>query len=122
MANKKTVVEKFEEVAKVLETVKANPELIEFINERAELHSKRNSKKATTLTKTQKENEKFVAEINDWFFTEANPEVAYTSKEVAEALNYDFTPQKMTALLKKADVERIEKATNDNKKVGYKAQ
>ena len=65
-----------------------------------------------------------VEQINAFFFEQANPEVAYTSKEVSAAIEgmAAFTPQKMTALLKKADVERVDKATNDAKKVGYKVK
>ena len=119
-----TVSEKFEQVANVLKVAKASPELIEFIEERQAMHEKRNASKSTSLTKTQKENLVLVEKINEFFFTEADPEIAYTSQEVSKAIEgmEDFTPQKMTALIKKANVERVEKATNEPKQVGYKAK
>lgn len=119
-----TVSEKFEQVANVLKVAKASDELVEFIEERQAMHEKRNSKKKGSLTKTQKENVKLVELIDSWFLEEADPEIAYTSQEVALAIDElnGFTPQKMTALIKKADVERVDKATSDPKKVGYKAK
>ena len=121
-----TVAEKFAKVAEVLTTVKAEAELIDFINERKEQHEKRTTNKKRGLTKTQKENLVHVEKINAFFFEEADPEVAYTSAEVAKAVGgeiADFTPQKMTALLKQVEnAEKVAQATNDKKKVGYKAK
>ena len=123
---KQTVAEKFEAVAKVLMVAGAPTELIDFINERKAMHEKRTSNKKRGLTKTQKENLAHVEKINAFFFEQADPEVAYTSTEVAQAIGgeiADFTPQKMTALLKQVEnVEKVSKATNDKKKVGYKAK
>lgn len=127
MENKKqTVAEKFAKVAEVLTTVGAEKELVDFINERKEQHEKRTSNKKRGLTKTQKENVAHAEKINAFFFEQADPEVAYTSKEVAEAVGgeiADFTPQKMTALLKQVEnAEKVAQATSDKKKVGYKAK
>lgn len=125
MKNEKmTVSEKFEQVLGILKVAKASDEIVEFIEERKAMHEKRATKSKGKLSKVQKENVELVEQINAFFFEQANPEVAYTSKEVSLAIEgmADFTPQKMTALLKKADVERVDKATNDAKKVGYKVK
>ena len=125
MKNEKmTVSEKFEQVLGILKVAKASDEIVEFIEERKAMHEKRATNSKGKLSKVQKENVELVKQINAFFFEQANPEVAYTSKEVSLAIEgmADFTPQKMTALLKKADVERVDKATNDPKKVGYKVK
>ena len=125
MKNEKmTVSEKFEKVLGILKVAKASDELVEFIEERKAMHEKRATKSKGKLSKVQKENLGLVEQINAFFFEQASPEVAYTSKEVSLAIEgmANFTPQKMTALLKKADVERVDKATNDPKKVGYKVK
>lgn len=125
MKNEKlTVGEKFEQVLSILKVAKASDELVDFIEERKAMHEKRATKSKGKLSKVQKENVELVEQISAFFFEQANPEVAYTSKEVSLAIEgmADFTPQKMTALLKKADVERVDKATNDPKKVGYKVK
>lgn len=125
MKNEKmTVSEKFEQVLGILKVAKASDEVVEFIEERKAMHEKRATNSKGKLSKVQKENLELVAQINAFFFEQANPEVAYTSKEVSLAIEgmADFTPQKMTALLKKAEVERVDKATNDAKKVGYKVK
>jgi rhodanese-related sulfurtransferase len=99
---------------------------IVFVNERKEQHEKRTTGKKRGLTKTQKENLVHAEKINAFFFEEADPEIAYTSAEVAEAVGgeiADFTPQKMTALLKQVEnAEKVAQATSDKKKVGYKAK
>lgn len=123
---KMTVAQKFEEVARVLVAAGAQAELVDFINERKAMHEKRTSNKKRGLTKTQKENLVYIEKISNFFFEEADPEVAYTSAEVAQAVGDEvanFTPQKMTALLKQVEnVEKVDQATNDKKKVGYKAK
>lgn len=127
MENKKqTVAEKFAEVARVLVAAGAQTELVDFINERKEQHEKRTTGKKRGLTKTQKENLAHAEKINAFFFEQADPEIAYTSAEVAQAVGgeiADFTPQKMTALLKQVEnAEKVAQATSDKKKVGYQAK
>lgn len=127
MENKKqTVAEKFAEVARVLVAAGAQTELVDFINERKEQHEKRTTGKKRGLTKTQKENLVHVEKINAFFFEQADPEIAYTSAEVAQAVGgeiADFTPQKLTALLKQVEnAEKVAQATSDKKKVGYQAK
>ncbi len=123
---KQTVAEKFEEVVNVLMVAGAPTELVDFINERKAMHEKRTNNKKRGLTKTQKENLVHIEKINAFFFEQADPEVAYTSSEIALAVGgeiAEFTPQKMTALLKQVEnVEKVAQATNDKKKVGYKAK
>lgn len=124
--NKQTVAEKFAEVARVLVAAGAPTELVDFINERKEQYEKRTKGKKRGLTKVQKENLAYIEKISAFFFEEADPEIAYTSAEVAQAVGdemADFTPQKMTALLKQVEnVEKVAQATSDKKKVGYKAK
>lgn len=129
MSNTKKVT-KAERFAQILEVLKANNEnggqveLVDFVEHEIELVNKRNSKKAGSLTKAQKENLVLIEKIDEWFLESANPETAYTSAEVSEQVEElkGFTPQKLTALLKKAEnAERVEQATSDKKKVGYKA-
>ena len=127
MTNEKmTVAQKFETVAKVLVVAGAPTELVDFINERKTMHEKRTSNKKRSLTKTQKENLVHIENISAFFFEQADPEVAYTSAEVAQAVGgeiADFTPQKMTALLKQVEnVEKVAQATSDKKKVGYRVK
>lgn len=127
MTNKKmTVAEKFAEVARVLVAAGAQTELVDFINERKVMHEKRIASKKRGLTKTQKENLVHIENISAFFFERADLEVAYTSAEVAQAVGgeiADFTPQKMTALLKQVEnVEKVAQATSDKKKVGYKVK
>lgn len=123
---KQTVAEKFAEVARVLVAAGAQTELVDFINERKEQHEKRTTGKKRGLTKTQKENLVHVEKINAFFFEQADPEIAYTSTEVAQAVGgeiADFTPQKLTALLKQVEnAEKVAQATSDKKKVGYQAK
>ena len=123
---KQTVAEKFAEVARVLVAAGAQTELVDFINERKEQHEKRTTGKKRGLTETQKENLVHVEKINAFFFEQADPEIAYTSAEVAQAVGgeiADFTPQKMTALLKQVEnAEKVAQATSDKKKVGYQAK
>lgn len=123
---KQTVAEKFAEVARVLVAAGAPTELVDFINERKEQHEKRTKGKKRSLTKVQKENLIYIEKISNFFFEEADPEVAYTSAEVAQAVGDEvanFTPQKMTALLKQVEnIEKVAQATSDKKKVGYKAK
>lgn len=128
MTNEKmTIAEKFAEVARELIAAGAPSELVDFINERKAMHEKkRTSNKKRGLTKTQKENLVHIEDISAFFFEQADPEVAYTSAEVAQEVGgeiADFTPQKMAALLKQVEnVEKVAQATSDKKKVGYKAK
>lgn len=121
MTNQKlTIAQGFEQVIAVLNTVKAQPELIEFMEERLEKHVASKTGKKKGLTKAQKENLPLIEKIADFFESQADEKIAYTSAEIAQALDFDFTPQKMTALIKKVDgIEKVAKATNDPKKVGY---
>ncbi len=117
---KMTIAQGFEQVIEILTTVKANPELVEFMQERLEKHNARKTGKTKGLTKVQKENLVYIEKIQDFFENQADKEIAYTSVEIAQALEFDFTPQKMTALLKQVQgIHKVAKATNDNKKVGY---
>lgn len=111
-----TVAEKFQTIA----TQVQDPEMVAFLNDKAEQQTKRNANRKKTETKAQKEN-KAIAQKIEQFFLNADKEISYTSKEISQILELDFTPQKMTAILKLVgNIEKVDKATNDKKKVGYK--
>lgn len=120
---KLVVAEKFAEVARILSNVKAPQEVIDFVVEKGEQAQKRNANRKPSQSKTNKEKIADMQKIQEWFFEEADPETFYTSQEVNEALQFDYTPQKMTPRLKGLVEQGIlEKgiATSDKKKVGYK--
>lgn len=128
MENKKefttlTLAEKFAEVARILSVAKAPDEVVEFMNERSEQVAKRNKNRKPSQSKTNKEKLADMEKISEWFFEQANPETFYSSQEICDVLEFDYTPQKMTSRLKAlVDNGTIEKgkATSDKKKVGYK--
>ena len=123
MTKQMTVTEKWNVALTEAKEKGVSIEVMDFLQERADLHDKQASRKKKSETKSQKENKVFIEQLETFFFEDADPEIAYTSQEVAQALEFDFTPQKMTALLKKVEnAERVEKSTNDPKKVGYKAK
>lgn len=129
MENKKTVSEKFTMVVDFLELVKTDEnkdqvtEMVEFLDERKGLHEKRNTRKNKTETKTQKENKELAKKVADFFENVADNETAYTTAEIGTLLDLNFTPQKMTAIMKLVEnVEKVAQATNDKKRVGYKKQ
>ena len=75
-------------------------------------------------SKVAKEN-KIVAEMIEAFFEEAaDKEIAYTTDEIAEYVETGLnTPQKMTAVMKYVtNATRVDKATNEKTRVGYKYQ
>lgn len=86
---------------------------VDFLHKEAELVSKRNSRKSSTPTKTQKENESLKEKILEAM---ANSENAMTATEVGKVLG--LTPQKVSALMKQLiETGKVEK-TKD-KKVTY---
>lgn len=68
---------------------------VDFLHKEAELVSKRNSRKSSTPTKTQKENEVVKANI---LSTLEGAEDGMTATEVGKVLG--LTPQKVSALMK----------------------
>lgn len=86
---------------------------VDFLHKEAELVSKHNSRKSSTPTKTQKENEAVKEKILEAM---ANSENAMTATEVGKVLG--LTPQKVSALMRQLiEVGKVEK-TKD-KKVTY---
>lgn len=120
----KTVSKKFAEVIETLKIAGASQEQIEFIEQKKAQHEKSLNRNSSKPSKAAKENKPLIAKIDEWFFAEADPDIAYTSQEIQEAVGFEnLTPQKMTALLRKAEnAGRVDKATNDKKKVGYQAK
>ena len=106
MANKKTKKELFVEV---LEKVKGNEELTNFITHELELIEKKAQARKNVVTAKQKENEKISEEI---YSNLVEAGVALTIKELQDKLdNKTLSNQKISALLAKmvdeGKVERI---------------
>lgn len=98
-------------------------DIVDFLQAESDRLNKANSKKKGVKSKTTVQKEEDMTELLEWFKT-VNPEVAYNGAEIVEALGKDWTPQKTTsrlsAMAKNGTLERVEKSTNDTKKVGYK--
>lgn len=118
--------EKFDIIqAIILEALGAEKgiDIVDFLQAESDRLNKANSKKKGAKSKTTVQKEQDMAEILEWFKT-VDPETAYNGAEIVEALGKDWSPQKTTARLsamaKNGTLERVEKSTNDSKKVGYK--
>lgn len=105
MANMITKVEKFDAIAKFLADKgittlpiegKGDFVVADFITAEIEQTNKRNARKSTSPTKTQKENAEIKTQILD---TLANASDGMTASEVAKTLGLN-SPQKASALLK----------------------
>lgn len=76
-------------------------------------------------TKAQIENAEYADLIEAFYVQIADEEIAYTTAELAEASGLgNLSPQKMTAVMRVLEsrgvVEKVDKATNDRARVGYK--
>ena len=89
---KMTIVEKYENIIEKAKDVLSQAEL-DFLKERAEMHSKKNGSRKPT--KTQTENEKIKADILN--FMEVDK--AYTISEIQKGLGIE-TNQKASALVR----------------------
>ena len=109
-----TKVQKFEAIAKALEGVTLDGfDAQAFLTSEIALVNKRNARKSSTPTKTQKENEVVKANI---LSTLEGAEDGMTATEVGKVLG--LTPQKVSALMKQLiEAGKVEK-TKD-KKVTY---
>lgn len=94
MANKMTVVEKFGMVKAFLEENGASEDMVAFIQERADLQTKK-SGGAKKPTKTQVENETYKDEIVAIL---SNGD-GVTATQIMKSMTEDFAIQKVTALL-----------------------
>lgn len=93
-----TKVEKFTAIAKALEGVTVEGfDAQAFIQNEITLTQKKNAKRATSKTKTQKENDVLIPQVIEF----VNNSDGVSATEVANALGLGST-QKATALLKKA--------------------
>ena len=91
-----TKVQKFTAIAKALEGVTLDGfDAQAFLASEIALVNKRNARKSSTPTKTQKENESLKEKILEIM---ANSENAMTATEVGKVLG--LTPQKVSALMK----------------------
>ena len=109
---------KKEKYGMVLDYIKDNEMLVEFINNEIELLNKKSSK--NTLTKTQVENEK-LKEIIIATLVELNKYATITEIQNANIELADLSNQKISALLKQlVDTNVVEKMI-DKKKAYFKA-
>ena len=84
----------------------------EFLNKEADMVEQRNAHRKSTLTKAQKANAELVERIKSIL---ADSENGMTTTEISKALGGEYTPQKISALLHRADGINITK----EKKVTY---
>lgn len=121
-----TKVEALDEVLVILNGMNEageNAELIEKVEamKAQEVKTREKAKiRRAGETKAAKANKAIAEEISNWFAEEADAEVAYAASEIAEIVEIEATPQKMTAIMKYvAGVEKVDKATNIKGRVGY---
>ena len=112
MSNKKTKKELFGELLG-LEEVRANEEMVNFINHELELLAKKAS--SGTQTKTQKENEELIEKLYNSLANIGVP-TTITDLQKADAEMAEFSNQKLSALMKKlVDTKRVVKTTDKKK-------
>lgn len=117
MAKIKTLTKK-EKYGMVLDYIKDNEMLVEFINNEIELLNKKSSK--NTLTKTQIENEKLKEKIIATL-VELNKYATITDIQNANMELADLSNQKISALLKQLYDNKIIEKVIDKKKAYFKA-
>lgn len=96
--------------------VKANPELVKFIDHELELLAKKNASGEGKMTASQKANEELKAQILECF--EENPDRIYTVTEMIKEFECckPFVNQKISALVNQlAKENRIEKIEEKRK-------
>lgn len=109
---------KKEKYGMVLDYIKDNEMLVEFINNEIELLNKKSSK--NTLTKTQIENEKIKEKIVATL-VELNKYATITDIQNANMELADLSNQKISALLKQLYDNKIIEKVIDKKKAYFKA-
>ena len=103
MTNKRTINEMYDELLKLAE-VKAHPELVEFIEARKEVNSKKNANKKQTAT--QKANEEIKTEILDGVLSTEPMTVTQITK--ALATNHpDISLNKVNALIRQLRLDGL---------------
>lgn len=114
MANVMTKVQKFDAIAKALDGVELEGfDVQEFLAHEIEQTNKRNARKSTSPSKTQKENSAIKARILEVL---ADSE-GMTASEVAKALDLS-SPQKASALLHQLiDGKQVEEGKRGKSKV-----
>lgn len=128
MEKKMTKAEMFLEAAMLLGDMNETgdlSEIIEMLEMEATRVDKRNASRRTTETKAQKENRHIAALVLDFFFSEADAEIAYNAAEIVEAVGLEgISTQKMTAVMKilDGDVEKVAKSTSNKARVGYQVK
>ena len=104
--------EMFNTIKEITE-VKANEEMVAFINHEIELLDKKSSK--STPTKTQKENETLVKVVFDEL-SRIGKAVTISELQIESEVSNSFSNQKLSALMKKlVDCGRVEKTTDKKK-------
>ena len=93
-----------------------NPEIVKFCNHEIELLDKKSSK--STLTKTQKENEKIKIEVINALTEIAKPVTITELQELNEGMA-QYSNQKLSALLRALTKEGVTIRTEDKKKAYF---
>lgn len=119
-----TKVEAFEQALEILKIAEAEDALIEKLEamklqeEKTREKAKERAKKAES--KAAKANKQEAVAVVKFFDEEADPEVAYDTQEIQDAVGFEYTPQRMKAILEFVEnAERVDKATKNKKRVGY---
>ena len=112
MSNTYTILELFEQVENTLINYHADPELIDFIRSRIEMTNRKNARRSTELTVTQKENLELKSQVLSYIVE--NPNI--TCKMLTK--HFGVSSQKLTPILSKLVLDEQVTFTTE-KKVKY---
>lgn len=99
-----------------MESVKSDPEMVEFLEHQIELLSKKNG--SSSSTKLQKEN----ADLKDSILEAMEPNVLYTITDMIKTFDFlaEMTNQKVSALVRQLVNENLVERIEDKKKTYFK--
>ena len=118
---KMTKAEKFEFIADIFSSKKQEigieeqqlVEMVAFLQKEQGLVEKKNAKRSAKKSETQLENDAIRQQVLEFFETKEENDTFVAEQIFAEIGKQDFTPQKMTAILKPlVDNETLEKVPN----------
>ena len=99
-----------------MESVKSDPDMVEFLEHQIELLSKKNG--GSSSTKLQKEN----ADLKDSILEAMEPNVLYTITDMIKSFDFlaEMTNQKVSALVRQLVNENLVERIEDKKKTYFK--
>lgn len=99
-----------------MESVKSDPDMVEFLEHQIELLSKKNG--GSSSTKLQKEN----ADLKDSILEAMEPDVLYTITDMIKSFYFlaEMTNQKVSALVRQLVNENLVERIEDKKKTYFK--